>query len=119
MSKASSTLTADVGPLACMYPHVLPQVGGLREGFVTHCAGVRFETEMDILVSPQTARVLEGLWTSVTRVWAFSCVLAQVILVVRTPFKSKGAVGTQEGTHSSVDTLVDLERNRYGEISHL
>lgn len=55
MSKASSTLAADVGPLACVYPHVLPQVGRLREGFVTHCAGVRFDTEMNVLVSPQTA----------------------------------------------------------------
>lgn len=45
--------------------------------------------------------------------------LPQVILVVRTPFKSKGAVGTQESTHSSVDTLVDLGLDRDGETSHL
>lgn len=63
-------------------------------------------------MSPQTARVLEGLGASVTGVWAFSSVLAQVILVVRAPLKGEGAIGAQEGSHTGVDTLVDLETKR-------
>lgn len=63
---------------------------------------------MDILVSPQTTGVLESLGASVTGVWALSRVLAQVILVVRTPFKSQRAIRTQEGTHTGVDALMDL-----------
>ena len=43
--------------------------------------------------------------------------LAQVILVVRAPFESQGAIGAQEGTESSVDTLMDLSKDRHGEIS--
>lgn len=54
MCEATSTFAADVGPLACVYPHVLPQVGGLSEGFVAHRAGVRLETKVYIFVSPQT-----------------------------------------------------------------
>lgn len=38
--------------------------------------------------------------------------LAQVILVMRAPFKGQRAIGAHEGTHSSVDTLVDLEIDR-------
>lgn len=38
--------------------------------------------------------------------------LAQVILVVRAPFKGEGAIGAQEGSHASVDTLMDLDTNR-------
>lgn len=91
---------------------MLPQVGGLSEGFFTHRAGVRLEAEVDILVSPQTARVLEGLGASVTGVWTLSSMLAQVILVMRAPFKGQRAIGAQEGTHSSVDTLMDLEIDR-------
>lgn len=34
--------------------------------------------------------------------------LTQVILVMRTPFKSQGAIGAQEGPHSSVDALMNL-----------
>lgn len=34
--------------------------------------------------------------------------LAQVILIVRTPFKGQRAIWAQEGTYSSVDTLMDL-----------
>jgi len=37
--------------------------------------------------------------------------LAQVILVMRAPFKGQRAIGAQEGTQSSVDTLMDLERD--------
>lgn len=36
--------------------------------------------------------------------------LAQVILVMRTPFEGQGAIGAQKGTYSSVDTLMDLEQ---------
>lgn len=45
--------------------------------------------------------------------------LAQVILVMRTPFKGQGAIGAQEGTHSSVHALMDLEmdRDRFVSIS--
>ncbi len=35
--------------------------------------------------------------------------LAQVILVMRTPFKGQRAMGAHKGTHSSVDTLMDLK----------
>ena len=63
-------------------------------------------------MSPQTARVFEGLGAGVTRVWTLSSMLAQVILVMRAPFESQWAIGTQEGTHSSVDTLMDLETER-------
>lgn len=38
--------------------------------------------------------------------------LAQVILVMRTPFKGQGTIGAQESTHSSVDTLMDLKAER-------
>lgn len=34
--------------------------------------------------------------------------LAQVILIVRAPFKGQGAVGAQKCPYSSVDTLMDL-----------
>lgn len=59
-------------------------------------------------MSPQTTRVLEGLGAGVTGVWTLPSVLAQVILVMRTPFEGQGAIGAQKSTHSSVDTLVDL-----------
>lgn len=55
MSEAFSTFAADVGPLACVYPHMLPQIGRLGEGLFTHCAGVRLETKMDILMSSEAA----------------------------------------------------------------
>ena len=74
---------------------------------------------MDILVSPQTAGVLEGLGASVTGIRAFSSVLAQVILVVRTPLKGQWAIGAQEGTNSSVDTLMDLEKDRDKDVKPL
>ncbi len=45
--------------------------------------------------------------------------LAQVILVMRTPFKGKRAIGAQESTHSSVDTLMDLEVDRNKEVKCL
>lgn len=45
--------------------------------------------------------------------------LAQVILVMRTPFKGKRAIGAQEGTHSSVDTLMDLEIDRDRDVKYL
>lgn len=38
--------------------------------------------------------------------------LPQVVLVMRTPFKGQGAIGTQEGTHSSVNTLMDLDSDK-------
>lgn len=95
---------------------MLPQVGGLSEGFVTHRAGVRLEAKVDILVAPQTARVLEGLGTSVTGVRTLSGVLPQVVLVMRTPFKGQGAIGAQEGTHSSVDTLMDLDSDKERDV---
>lgn len=38
--------------------------------------------------------------------------LPQVVLVMRTPFKGQGAIGAQEGTHSSVDTLMDLDSDK-------
>lgn len=108
MCEASSTLAADIRPLTCVYPHVLPEVGRLGERFVTHCAGVRLETKMDILVSPQTTGVLEGLWACVTGVWTLSSMLPQVILVMRTPFKGQRTIRAHEGTYSSVDALMDL-----------
>lgn len=37
--------------------------------------------------------------------------LAQVILVMRTPFKGQGAIWAQEGTHASMDTLMNLDLN--------
>lgn len=93
---------------------MLPQVGRLGEGLVAHRAGVRLEAKVDVLVPPQTAGVLEGLWAAVTGVRALASMLAQVILVMRAPFKGQRTIGTQEVTHSSVDTLMDLEtRRRY------
>lgn len=38
--------------------------------------------------------------------------LPQVVLVMRTPFKGQGAIGAQEGTHSSVNTLMDLDSDK-------
>lgn len=38
--------------------------------------------------------------------------LAQVILVVRAPFKGQGAIGAHKGTYSGVDTLMDLQTDR-------
>lgn len=88
MREASTTLAADIWPLACVYPHVLPQVCGLSERLVTHRACVWLEAKMDVLVPPQAARVFKRFGTRVTRVRAFPCVLPQMILVVRTPFES-------------------------------
>lgn len=110
MREASSTFAADVRPLACVYPHVLPQVRRLSEGFITHFACVRLETKMNILVSPQAARVFESLGASVAQVRTLSCVLAQMILVVRTPFESQRAIRAHKGTNPCVDTLMDLEK---------
>lgn len=45
--------------------------------------------------------------------------LAQVILVMRTPFKGQGAIGAQEGTHSSVDTLMDLDLDKNRDVKSL
>lgn len=45
--------------------------------------------------------------------------LAQVILIVRAPFKGQGAVGAQEGTYSSVDTLMDLWADRNSDVKSL
>lgn len=42
--------------------------------------------------------------------------LAQVVLVMRTPFKGQGAIWAQEGTHSSVDTLVNLDLNKQTDV---
>lgn len=36
--------------------------------------------------------------------------LPQVVLVMRTPFEGQRAIGADKGTHSSVDTLMDLEQ---------
>lgn len=121
MREAPSALIADVGPLTRVYPHVLPQVGGLREGFVTHRAGIGLEPEVDILVSPQTTWVLESLGAGVTGVWTLSSVLPQMILIMRTPFEGQRAIGAQKGAHSSVDTLMDLDldQNRHFKIFSL
>lgn len=45
--------------------------------------------------------------------------LAQVILVMRAPFKGQRAIGAQKGTHSSVDALMDLEIERDGDVKSL
>lgn len=42
--------------------------------------------------------------------------LAQVILVMGTPFKGQGAIWAQEGTHSSVDTLMNLDLNKHTDV---
>lgn len=39
--------------------------------------------------------------------------LAQVVLVMRTPFEGQRTIGADKGTHSSVDTLMNLEINIY------
>lgn len=70
-------------------------------------------------MAPQTARVLEGLGTSVTGIRTLSSVLPQVVLVMRTPFKGQGAIGAQEGTHSSVDTLMDLDSDKRLDVKSL
>lgn len=71
---------------------------------------------MDILVSSEATRVLKSLWAGVTRVWTFSSMLAQVILVMRTPFKSQGAIWAEEGAHSSVNTLMNLDLNKHTDV---
>lgn len=45
--------------------------------------------------------------------------LPQVILVMRTPFKGKGTIRAQEGTHSGVDTLMDLDLDKYRYVKSL
>lgn len=67
---------------------------------------------MHILVSPQAARVLEGLGADVAGVRTLSSMLAKVILVMRTPLEGQGAIGAQEGAHSCMDALVDLGIDR-------
>lgn len=42
--------------------------------------------------------------------------LAQVILVMRTPFKSQGAIWAEEGAHSSVNTLMNLDLNTHTDV---
>lgn len=42
--------------------------------------------------------------------------LAQVILVMRTPFKSQGAIWAEEGTHASVNTLMNLDLNKHTDV---
>lgn len=39
-----------------------------------------------------------------------------MILVVRAPFKGQGAIWAQEGTHSSVDTLMNLDLKKNTDV---
>lgn len=64
-------------------------------------------------MSSEATGVLERLRAGVTGVWTFSSMLAQVILVMRTPFKGQRAIWAEEGTHSSVDALMNLDLNKH------
>lgn len=57
---------------------------------------------MHLTVSTQAAGVLEGLATLFAHIWPLSRVLPQVVLVVRAPFESEGAVGALECPNTSV-----------------
>lgn len=64
-------------------------------------------------MSSEAAGVLERLRAGVTGVRTFSSMLAQVILIMRTPFKGQRAIWAQESTHSSVDALMNLDLNKH------
>ncbi len=53
---------------------------------------MRPQSRVHLTVSTQAARVLEGLATLLTHIWPLASMLAQVILVMRTPFESERTV---------------------------
>lgn len=57
---------------------------------------------MHLTVSTQAAGVLEGLATLLTHIRPLTCVLPQVVLVVRTPFECERAVRALEGPYTCV-----------------
>lgn len=57
---------------------------------------------MHLTVSSQTAGVLEGLATLFTHIWPLTCVLPQVVLVVRAPLESERAVRALECPNTCV-----------------
>lgn len=73
---------------------MLPQVGGLTKGLTADDTDVRFDAQMHVLVSAQTAGVFEGFGAPVALVRALAGMLPQMILVVRAPFEGERAVKT-------------------------
>lgn len=63
---------------------------------------MRPQSRVHLTVSTQAAGVLKGLATLLTHIRPLACVLPQVVLVVRTPFKCEGAVRALEGPYASV-----------------
>lgn len=57
---------------------------------------------MHLTVSSQTAGVLKGLATLFTHIRPLTCVLPQVVLVVRAPFESERAMGALECPNTCV-----------------
>lgn len=58
------------------------------------------QPRMHLTVPPQAAGVLERLATLFAHVRPLTCVLPQVVLVVRAPFECKRAVRTLERSYS-------------------
>lgn len=64
---------------------------------------MRPQSRVHLTVSTQAAGVLEGLATLLTHIWPLTCVLPQVVLVVRAPFESERAVRALECPYSCVN----------------
>lgn len=63
---------------------------------------MRPQPRVHLTVSTQAAGVLEGLATLLTHIWPFTCVLPQVVLVVRAPLESERAVRALECPYTCV-----------------
>lgn len=63
---------------------------------------MRPQSRVHLTVSTQAASVFEGLATLLTHIWPLTCVLPQMVLVVRAPFESERAVRALECPDSCV-----------------
>lgn len=79
------------------------KVGCLGEGLGADGADVRPQSRVHLTVSAQTAGVFEGLATLLTHIRSLTCVLPQMVLVVRAPFEGERAVRTLERPYTCVD----------------
>lgn len=68
---------------------------------------MRPQPRVHLTVTTQAAGVLERLATLFTHIWPLTCVLTQVVLVVRAPLKSERAVGALERSYTCMYPLMD------------
>lgn len=68
---------------------------------------MRPQSRVHLTVTTQAAGVLERLAALLAHIWPLTCVLTQVVLVVRAPFKSERAVRALECSYTCVHPLMD------------